>query len=307
MTQLSPLATAAELDRQVLRLYAVARRARTLAGILAHPQATGDGVDYAVARIPRAMSAARRLLALPGVADHEETPEALSCLTAAERQLTAPSTRLLRIAAAARQAAAHADAVDDDLRVVVFRDIEERCRVLVDAATVEPVLGLRGWSPRDRTASDALQQQAAQWQLTKEGDRARLTTTTVSTYLCHQTAERAAARTRCNTGIRCTGSACLAYGAVKVTYLVDSWLCADCSKNANNQLTAAGRAPDTIRPLPEGTPERGRYIVTLHNATGRGSRSVECSSPQRAQFVAETERPFNNTAYTIRVAGPSQD
>jgi len=314
MTQVSPLPTAAELDREVQRLYAVARRARTIAGILAHPQATGDGVEYACARIPRARSAAQRLLALPGVADHEETPYALSFLTAAERQLNAPSTGLLRIAAAARQAAARADAAADDFGVVVFRDIEERCRLLVDAAVVAPVLGRRGWSARDRTASEALQQQAARWGLTKGANSARVTAPsladfapTVSTHLSQQAAARAAARTRCTAGIRCTESTCLSYGAVKVTYLVDSWLCADCIKVANTRLTAEGHTPDTVRPVPEGTPESGRYTVMLYNATGRGARSVECSSPQRAQFIAETERPFNNTGYTIQVAAPSRN
>ncbi|MET7490196.1 hypothetical protein [Streptomyces sp. NPDC005538] len=314
MTQVSTLPTAAELDRQVHRLYAIARRARTVAGILAHPQATGDGVEYATSRILRARSAARRLLALPGVADHEETPYALSFLTAAERQLNAPSTGLLRIAAAARKAADRADAADDDFRVVAFRDIEERCRLLVDAAVLEPVLGRRGWNARDRAASDALQQQAARWGLTKDADSARRAAPSlaafaqaVSAHLSQQAAARAAARTRCAAGIRCTESTCLAYGAVKVTYLVDSWLCADCIKAANTRLTAEGRVPDTVRPVPGGTPENGRYTVRLYNAIGRGARSVECSSPQRAQFIAETERPFNNTGYTIQLVAPSQD
>jgi hypothetical protein len=66
-------------------------------------------------------------------------------------------------------------------------------------------------------------------------------------------------------------------------------------------LEAEGHAPDTVRPVPGGTPERGRYTVTLYNAIGRGARSVQCSTPQRAQFIAETVRPFNNTGYTIHV------
>ncbi|MDF3303254.1 hypothetical protein [Streptomyces tropicalis] len=286
MPALSTLPTAAELDRQAHRLYAVARRARTIAYILANPQATGDGVAYASARIPRAMSAAHRLLAFPGVADHEETPYALSFLKAAVGQLNAPSTRLLRIAATARQAAARADDADDDLRVVVFHEIEERCRFLVDAAAVEPVLGRRGWTDRERQASDALQEQAARWGLT-------------------EAAERAAARARCAAGIRCSEPTCLAYGAVKVTYLVDSWLCADCIKAANTRLNPEGHAPDPVRPVPGGTPESGRYTVTLYNAIGKGARSVKCSTPQRAQFIAETVRPFNNTGYTIHVSAPT--
>ncbi|MFH0246066.1 hypothetical protein ACGRHY_27450 [Streptomyces sp. HK10] len=305
MPQLSTLPTAAELDRQVHRLYAVARRARTIAGILAHPQATGDGVTYASARIPRALSAARRLLALPGVADHEETPYALSFLKEAEHQLNAPSTKLLRLAAAARQAAARADDADDDLRVVVFQHIEGRCRFLIDAATVAPVLGRRGWTDREHQASDALQQQAARWGLTDDADDVRPTPPTVPAYLSQQAAERAAARARCAAGIRCTEPTCLAYGAVKVTYLGDSWLCADCIKATNTQLEAEGRAPETIRPVPGGTPERGRYTVTLYNAIGKGARSVKCSTPQRAQFIAETVRPFNNTGYTIHATAPA--
>ncbi|WP_435060364.1 hypothetical protein [Streptomyces sp. bgisy060] len=305
MPQLSTLPTAAELDRQVHRLYAVARRARRIAYILAHPQATGDGVVYASTRIPRALSAARRLLALPGVTDHEETPYALSFLKEAEQRLNAPSTKLLRIAVAARQAAARADDADDDLRVVVFQEIEERCRFLIDAAAVEPVLGRRGWTDRERQASDALQEQAARWGLTEDADDVRPTPPTVPAYLSHQAAERAATRSRCAAGIRCTESTCLAYGTVKVTYLVDSWLCADCIKAANTRLNAEGHAPDPVRPVPGGTPESGHYTVTLYNAIGKGARSVKCSTPQRAQFIAETVRPFNNTGYTIHVTAPA--
>ncbi|MEU1076315.1 MULTISPECIES: hypothetical protein [unclassified Streptomyces] len=305
MPQLSALPSAAELDRQVHRLYAVARSARTIAYILAHPQATGAGVAHATARIPRALSAARRLLALPGVADHEETPYALSFLTAAKHQLNAPSTKLLRIAATARQAAARADDADDDLRVVVFQHIEERCRFLVEAAAVEPALGRRGWTDRERQASDALQEQAARWGLTEDADDVPPTPPTVPAYLSQQAAERAATRARCAAGIRCTEPTCLAYGAVKVTYLVDSWLCADCIKAANTRLNAEGHAPDPVRPVPGGTPESGRYTVTLYNAIGKGARSVKCTTPQRAQFIAETVRPFNNTGYTIHATAPS--
>ncbi|MFE9250865.1 hypothetical protein [Streptomyces sp. NPDC007088] len=199
---------AAETDRQVRRLYGLAYRIHPIAHILANPKATGDGVAYATARIPRALSAARRLMTLPGVAEHEETPYARSFLTAAERQLNAPSTTLLRIAATAQQAAARADDLDDDLRAVVFRDIEERCRYLVDAAVVEPVLGRRGWSGRDRAANHTLQQWAAQWGLNELADGAAPPPhaerePAVPAELRRQAAARTAARARCAAGIRC--------------------------------------------------------------------------------------------------------
>lgn len=301
MPQTSFLSTADETDRQVLRLYHLAHRVSPIAGILAHPQATGYGVDHATARISRALSAARRLLTLPGVAEHEETPYALSFLTAAERQMNAPSTTLLRIAAAAREAAARADATDDDLQVVVFRDIEERCRHLVEAAMVEPRLGRRGWSDHDRATNDALQQLAAHWGLS-ESDIDLEPTPAVATRLVGEARERAAARARCTEGIRCTETTCLAYGALKVTFLPDAWLCAKCIRAANARLSANGYAPDIVQPVPGGTPEHGPYVVRLYNVIGKGSRTVDCPTPQRAQFIAETERPFNNTAYTIWIS-----
>ncbi|MGW3928717.1 hypothetical protein ACWECC_11505 [Streptomyces microflavus] len=309
MPQVStPSLSAAETDRQVRRLYDLAHRVRPIAHILAHPQATGDGVDYASARIRRALSAARRLLTLPGVAEHEEAPHALSSLTAAERQLNAPTTTLLRIAAAAQEAAARADAADDDLRVVVFRDIEERCRSLVDTAVVAPISGRRGWSARDRAANETLQQRSALWGLTERDDSGAALPPQPEQVLREpaelswQAAERAAARARCAAGIRCTEQTCLTYGAVKVTFPVGAWLCAACIRVVDTRLTANGYAPGTVQPSPGGTPERGRYTVRLYNATGKGSRTVECSSPQRAQFIAETERPFNNTGYTIWIS-----
>lgn len=184
------------------------------------------------------------------MADHEETPYALSFLEQAEQQLKAPSTSLLRLAAAARQAAARADDADDDLRVVVFGHIEESCRSLVDAAVVQPVLGRRGWTDRERQASEALQQQAARWGLTEDANDVRPTPPTVPAYLSQQAAERAAARARCAAGIRCTEPTCLAYGAVKVTHLVDSWLCAECIEATNIRLKAAGHAPTPSVPSP---------------------------------------------------------
>jgi hypothetical protein len=296
--------TAAETDRQVRRLYNLAYRIAPIARILANPQATGEAVAYATARIPRALSAARRLLALPGVAEHDETPYALTFLNAAQRQLNAPSTTLLRIAAAARKAAARADAADDDLRVVVFRDIEDRSRYLIDAARVEPILGRRGWNARDRAANDTLQQWAAQWGLTAPAAPPQPgPMPAVPAELTRQAADRAAIRTRCAAGIRCTEPTCLTYGAVKVTFLPDAWLCTSCIPAVNTRLAASGYAPDTVQPAP--TPANARYFVTLYNAIGKGSHSVECSSPQRAQFTAETERPFNNTGHTIWVSAPA--
>ncbi|MFE4414876.1 hypothetical protein [Streptomyces sp. NPDC056821] len=70
-------------------------------------------------------------------------------------------TRLLALANVARAAADQADAADDDLRVVVFRDIEQTCRYLVCAA----YQGWPGWNRHDRAASEAAQQQAALWGL----------------------------------------------------------------------------------------------------------------------------------------------
>ncbi|MFI1701423.1 hypothetical protein ACH419_36460 [Streptomyces bobili] len=316
MPHATTAATAAETDRQVRRLYHLAYRIHRIANLLANPQATGDGVAYATTRIPRALSAARRLLTLPGVAEHDETPYALSFLTAAERQLNAPPTTLLRIAAAARTAAAHADAADDDLRVVVFRDIEERCRYLVNTAMPEPALGRRGLTTRDRAASDTLQQWAAQWGLTQPADTPNPTASapprtepvpTVPAELSRQATDRAAARARCAAGIRCTEPDCLTYGALKVTFLPSAWLCTTCIPAVNKRLAANGYAPDAVQPDPAGTPKSARYFVTLYNAIGKGSRSVQCSSPQRAQFIAETERPFNNTGYTICVSAPPRN
>ncbi|MGP3953456.1 hypothetical protein [Streptomyces sp. 7N604] len=302
--------TTAEVDRQVRRLYYLAYRVEPIGQMLANPQANAATVAYAMARIPRALSAARRLLALPGVAGHEETAYARSLLNAAEQQLNAPTTRLLIIANAAREAAAQADAADDDVRVVVFRDIEERCRYLVDAARVEPVLARRGWSGHDRAASDRLQQWAARWGLGADDDgpaqEAGAVHPEVDAELVRQAAERAATRARCAAGIRCTETGCLTYGAIKVT-LPGAWLCASCIAVVNARLAARGYAPDTVRPLEGGIPDDARYIVTLYNASGRGACTIECDTPQRAQFIAETERPFNNTGYEIEVPAPPRN
>ncbi|MEV5009250.1 hypothetical protein [Streptomyces sp. NPDC055692] len=119
----------------------------------------------------------------------------------------------------------------------------------------------------------------------------------VGVELTRQAVARAAAR--CSAGIRCTEPSCLTYGAVKVT-LSGAWLCVGCIPVVNAHLAARGFGPCTIQPLPDDA----RYRVRLFNATGRGASTVTCDTPQRAQFIAETERPFNNTGYEIWVSRP---
>ncbi|MER6409454.1 hypothetical protein ABT269_39780 [Streptomyces viridosporus] len=297
---------AAETDRQVRRLYRLAYRVHSIGNTLADPDATAGTVARATARIPRALSAAKRLLALPGVADHDETPYALGFVHAAERRLTDPATRLLTVANAARAAAARAAADGDDLRVVVFRDIEERSRHLVGAARGEPVSGRRGWTRQDRTASDTLQRQAAQWGLTAGTDGrppgpAGPGHPPVPARLAREAADRAATRARCAPGIRCERPACPAYGALWVEHGGRRWfVCARCLPAENADLRARGFRPDA-KPVPGGVPEGARFSVRLYNAAGRGARAVECGTAQEAQFIAETERPFNNTGYEISV------
>ncbi|MEU5239684.1 hypothetical protein ACH4UR_25515 [Streptomyces lydicus] len=302
--------SATELDRQVRRLYRLAYHANRRRRTLTNPNASAHAVTAAITRLARVLAAAERLLTMPGVAEHEETPYARSFLTAAERQLNAPSTRLLLIADAAHQAAAHADTADNDLHVIVFRDIEQHCRHLVDTAHVEPVLGRRGWPRRDHAASDHLQQQAAQWGLTSHTEHPTMPPhqptdhPAVPTHLVRQAAERAAARARCAAGIRCT-ECHRTYGAVQVN-LPGTWLCTDCIPTVNARLTARGYAPH-VRPIDGGTPQHGPYTVHVWNGSGRGGVSLHCDTPQRAQFLAETERPFNNTGYTIYLADRTRE
>ncbi|RNG12959.1 hypothetical protein [Streptomyces botrytidirepellens] len=296
--------TAAETDRQIRRLYNIAYRIDPIGRMLTNPHADTATVTYAMARIPKALSAANRLLALPGVAEHPETPYARSFLNTAQRQLNAPTTRLLLIANHARQAAAHADATDDDLQVIVFRNIEHRCRNLTATARVEPALGRRGWTRNDHVASDRLQHWAAQWGLTTDPTPPPAATPQAPAEMVRQAAARAAIRNRCAAGIRCTEPDCQTYGALKVTTLPGAWLCPACIPKANARLAAHGCAPDTIRPDPGAIPDGARYIVSMHNVIGPGTRSIDCDTPQRAQFIAETERPFNNTFYNIWIALP---
>ncbi|MGW3699431.1 hypothetical protein ACWD7C_36365 [Streptomyces sp. NPDC005134] len=293
---------AAETDRQVRRLYHLAYRVGPIGSLLTNPNTSADGVAYATTRIPCALAAAKRLLALPGVADHAETPYALSFLNAAERQLTAPATRLLILANSARAAAVHAQAAGDDLRVVVFRDIERTSRRLVGAAD-------QGWNRNERTLSDTVQRQAEQWGLTGSPDDQSTAPTRpgnpdhppVSAYIKQEVAHRAATRTRCADGIRCERSSCLAYGAVWVEHGGRRWfLCAGCIPAENADLQARGFDPG-IRPVPGGLPAEARFDVYLYNASGRGGKTVACATAQEAQFVAETERPFNNTGFQIQV------
>ncbi|MFE7117037.1 hypothetical protein ACFU99_16660, partial [Streptomyces sp. NPDC057654] len=140
---------AQETDRQVHRLYRLAYRVAPLGRILTDPDATADDIAYATIRIPRALAAASRLLTRPGVAEHPETPYARSFLATAERALTAHSSQLLKTAGTARAAAATASADNDDLRCVLFSDIEDRCRYLVAAAH-------RGWSRHEQAAGEAV-------------------------------------------------------------------------------------------------------------------------------------------------------
>jgi hypothetical protein len=251
------------------------------------------------------VSAEKRLLALPGVADHEETPYALSFLNAAEQRLTAPETRLLIVANAARAAAAQADTADDDVRVVLFRDIEQICRRLVDAAVVEPVLGRRGWSRHDRAASEAIQHRAAQWGLATRADhphthQAVPDNPPVPAYIAREAADRAAVRARCAPGIRCN-RCFLIYGAVWVDHPGRRrFLCTGCIPAEKADLLTRGFSP-AVQPVPGGVPDGARFTVRLYNATGPGAKAVECDTAQRAQFIAETERPFNNTGHEIWV------
>ncbi|WP_327309789.1 hypothetical protein OG730_41640 (plasmid) [Streptomyces sp. NBC_01298] len=291
---------AEETGRQVRRLYNIAYRVAPIGHLLASPDATTNDVAYATARIPRAVSAAARILALPGVADHAETPYARSFINAAERTLKGTSTRLLITANGARAAAAQAAHERDDLRSVLFTDIEQRCRNLV----ARP----RDRRDRaDREASDSVLALAAQWGLHHGGpgasNRAISGEPAVPHYVAHEVARRAEIRARCTAGIRCTRNACLEYGAV---WAEDStgahvFLCLSCIPVENADRVARGFAP-TIRPVPDGVPASARYVVFLYNGSGRGGEEVSCDTAQEAQFVAETMRPFNNTGHHIRVA-----
>jgi hypothetical protein len=288
---------AQETDRQVRRLYHLAYRIAPIGRILTNPNATADDVAYATTRIPRASAAAARLLTRPGVAEHLETPYALSFLTTAERALTAPSTQLLKTANTARAAAAAASANNDDLRCLLFRDIEDRCRYLVDAAH-------SGWTRHEHMASEAVLDLAARWGLSN----AHIPRPTdddqppVPAHIAQEVARRSEIRARCTGGIRCTRTTCLAYGAVWTDDGTGQgpFLCPGCIPAANAERAARGFAP-TLQAVPGGVPADARYSVTLYNGSGPGQRTVTCMTPQEAQFTAETVRPFNNTGYTIHV------
>lgn len=291
--------TAQETDRQVRRLYALAYRIAPIGRILTNPDATADSIAYATTRIPRALAAASRLLTRPGVAEHPETPYALSFLTAAERALTAPSAHLLKTANAARAAAAAACADRDDLRCVLFGGhIEDRCRGLVAAAR-------GGWTRHEHAAGEAVLDLAARWGLTADGRIPRPSggdRPPVPAYIAREAARRAETRARCTAGIRCTRAACLAYGAVWTHDGTGQgpFLCPGCIPAANAERAARGFAP-TLQAVPGGVPADARYSVTLYNGSGPGRRTVTCETSQEAQFTAETVRPFNNTGYTIHV------
>jgi hypothetical protein len=185
--------------------------------------------------------------------------------------------------------------------VIAYRDIEERCRSLVDAARFAPVLGRQGWSRHDRAASDRIQQWAAQLGIHPAAEGTMLPPETplspVSRDWTRQAAARAAARARCAEGIRCT-ECHQTYGAIRVT-LPGAWLCANCIPLVKARVAARGYSPDIVQPDP--VPGAARYIVSLFKATGHGAQAIDCDTPQRAQFIAETEHPFNNTEYDIWV------
>ncbi|MEU7031599.1 hypothetical protein AB0A60_33490 [Streptomyces sp. NPDC046275] len=287
---------AQETDRQVLRLYHVAYRIAPIGRILTNPNATADDIADAITRIPRASAAAARLLTLPGVADHEETPYALSFLTIAERALTAPSTQLLKTANTARAAATAALANNDDLRYVLFSDIEDRCRYLVDAVHT-------GWTRHDHAISEAVLDLAARWGLSPDAQPADDDQQPpVPAHIAQEAARRAEIRARCAAGIRCALTTCLAYGAVWTHDGTGQgpFLCPGCIPAANAERAARGFAP-TLKAVPGGVPAHARYSVTLYNGSGPDRRTVTCMTPQEAQFTAETVRPFNNTGYTIHV------
>jgi hypothetical protein len=65
---------AAETDRQVRRLYSLAYAVNPLRGMLANPKASPATVAYASTRIRRALSAAARLLAIPGAPNTTKPP-----------------------------------------------------------------------------------------------------------------------------------------------------------------------------------------------------------------------------------------
>ncbi|MFD7661273.1 hypothetical protein [Streptomyces sp. NPDC059788] len=294
--------TAQETDRQVHRLYHLAYRIAPIGRILTNPNATADDVAYAIIRIPRALAAASRLLTRPGVAEHLETPYALSFLTTAERALTAPSTQLLKTANTARAAAAAASANNDDLRCVLFGDIEDRCRYLVDATH-------SGWTRHEHVASEAVLGLAARWGLSPGARIPRPTgddQPPVPAHVAQEVAHRTDIRARCAAGIRCTRTTCLAYGAVWAHDATgqETFLCLGCIPVANAERAARGFGP-TLQAVPGGVPADAHYSVTLYNGSGPGRRTVTCMTPQQAQFTAETVRPFNNTGYTIHVEGRS--
>ncbi|MFE7332304.1 hypothetical protein ACFU8W_47125 [Streptomyces sp. NPDC057565] len=298
---LSTARAAVETDRQVRRLYAVAYTVSRIGRLLTNPNATADRVTYATTRIARAVAAARRLLAVPGVADHEETREAMGRIEAAERRLTAPETRLLVIANAAREAA---DEAADDRCLLLYRDIEQRSRYLVRASN-------RGrWNRHEYDACTALQHQATQYRLISTAEHAARQDEpglpSLPAYIERKAAARATIRARCAPGIRCERSPCLTYGAVWVEYGGARWfLCESCIPAENADLLARGFDPG-IRLVPGGLPTRARFSVRLYNGTGKGGKTVDCDNAQEAQFVAETERPFNNTGYQIQVRHESR-
>ncbi|MDX3020035.1 hypothetical protein [Streptomyces acidiscabies] len=279
---------AQETNRQVRRLYRLAYRIAPIGRILTNPNATADDITYATTRIPRVSAAVARLLTRPGVANHPETPYALSFLTTAEHALTAPSTQLLKTANTARAAAAAAVAINDDLRYVLFSDIEDRCRNLVDAAH-------SGWTRHEHATGKAVLDLAARWGLSPDArirQPADDDQPPVPAYITQEVARRAEIRARSAAGIRCARTTCLAYGAVWTHDGTGQgpFLGSGCIPTVNAERAARGFAP-ALRAVPGGVPADARYSVTLCNGSGLGLRTVTCMTPQEAQFTAETVRP----------------
>lgn len=119
-----------------------------------------------------------------------------------------------------------------------------------------------------------------------------------------------AAYSKCEAGVRCEN--CF------VAYLVAVWvdhpagrkfLCPRCIDRENARLAGDQHGyvygDEPVKAVPGGVPDGARYEVHLYNGTGRGSRKVVCRRPQDAQYVALTERPWNNTAAGISVLLPA--
>lgn len=118
---------------------------------------------------------------------------------------------------------------------------------------------------------------------------------------------RTQAREKSAAGILCTLCS-IVYGAQWAQHPAGHrFLCGGCIERENARFLARPRPSELAgQPAcyPEPVPEGAIYKVRLYNATGRGCRSVDCATPQEAQYTAMTERPFNNTGVEIWIAPP---